>query len=107
MDADKTLDLAKAAQLHYEISTLCSENELSGITVVDEELLWVNECGQKLRDEGIRVLERGLEGLNQAEVGAGLQVVNLILLLQYIEFVTLFSRFYYYAFCLEQVIINV
>ncbi|KAF7124661.1 hypothetical protein RHSIM_Rhsim12G0008000 [Rhododendron simsii] len=74
MDADKTLDLAKAAQLHYEISTLCSENELSGITVVDEELLWVNECGQKLRDEGIRVLERGLEGLNQAEVGAGLQV---------------------------------
>ncbi|KAG5520397.1 hypothetical protein RHGRI_033094 [Rhododendron griersonianum] len=68
MDADKTLDLAKAAQLHYEISTLCSENELSGITVVDEELLWVNECGQKLRDEGIRVLEKGLEGLNQAEV---------------------------------------
>ncbi|KAH7833665.1 hypothetical protein Vadar_008563 [Vaccinium darrowii] len=72
-DPDK-LDLAKAAQLHYEISTLCSENELSGITVVDEELMWVNECGHKLRDEGIRVLERGLEGLNQAEVGAGLQV---------------------------------
>ncbi|KAL6983257.1 Conserved oligomeric Golgi complex subunit [Sarracenia purpurea var. burkii] len=68
------LDLAKAAQLHCEILSLCKENELAGIAVVDEELTWVFEAGQKLRSEGTRVLERGLEGLNQAEVGAGLQV---------------------------------
>lgn len=41
---------------------------------MDSELKWVLEIGQKLRAEGMRVLERGLEGLNQAEVGAGLQV---------------------------------
>ncbi|XAR52802.1 hypothetical protein NMG60_11021078 [Bertholletia excelsa] len=68
------LDLAKAAQLHCEILSLCNENELSGIVVIDEELNWVYEAGQKLRSEGMRVLERGLEALNQAEVGAGLQV---------------------------------
>ncbi|KAK2984939.1 hypothetical protein RJ640_017747 [Escallonia rubra] len=72
-DPDK-LDLSKAAQLHHEILTLCNENDLSGIAAVDEELKWVSEAGQKLRSEGMRVLERGLEGFNQAEVGAGLQV---------------------------------
>lgn len=51
-----------------------NESHLSGIDVADSELKWVSEIGQKLRAEGMRVLERGLEGLNQAEVGAGLQV---------------------------------
>ncbi|GFZ05503.1 golgi transport complex protein-like protein [Actinidia rufa] len=39
-------------------------------------LSWIgySKLGKKLRSEGMRVLERGLEGLNQAEVGAGLQV---------------------------------
>ena len=74
-DHPERLDLAKAAQLHCEILTLCNENDqLTGIAVVDEELDWVFEAGQKLRSEGMKVLERGLEGLNQAEVGAGLQV---------------------------------
>ncbi|XP_059664903.1 conserved oligomeric Golgi complex subunit 5 [Cornus florida] len=68
------LDLSKAAQLHCEILSLCNENELAGIAVIDEELNWVFDAGQKLRSEGMRVLERGLEGFNQAEVGAGLQV---------------------------------
>lgn len=68
------LDLSKAAQLHYEILSLCNENDLSGVAAIDEELKWVVEAGQKLRFEGMRVLERGLEGFNQAEVGVGLQV---------------------------------
>lgn len=68
------LDLSKAAQLHFEILTLYNEHHLTGIDVVDSELKWVLEVGQKLRAEGMKVLERGLEGLNQAEVGAGLQV---------------------------------
>lgn len=68
------LDLSKAAQLHFEILTLYNEYHLTGIDVVDSELKWVLEVGQKLRAEGMKVLERGLEGLNQAEVGAGLQV---------------------------------
>ncbi|KAI4306003.1 hypothetical protein L6164_029322 [Bauhinia variegata] len=68
------LDLAKAAQLHSEILSLCNEYELQGIDVVDEELNWVRETGDKLRNEAMNVLERGMEGLNQAEVGTGLQV---------------------------------
>ncbi|KAI3971861.1 hypothetical protein MKW92_052390 [Papaver armeniacum] len=68
------LDLSKAAQFHHEIHSLCEENSLSGITVIDEELVWLSEVGNKVRSEGMKVLERGMEGLNQAEVGSGLQV---------------------------------
>ncbi|KAK6142250.1 hypothetical protein DH2020_022598 [Rehmannia glutinosa] len=67
-------DLTKAAQLHFEILTLYNEYHLSGIDVVDTELKWVTEIGSKIREEGMKVLEKGLESLNQPEVGLGLQV---------------------------------
>ncbi|KAF8081466.1 hypothetical protein N665_0885s0013 [Sinapis alba] len=72
-DPDK-IDLTKAAQLHFEILTMCKEYDLFGIDVIDEEIKFVNEIGERLRSEAMRVLERGMEGLNQAEVGTGLQV---------------------------------
>ncbi|CAN0913966.1 Conserved oligomeric Golgi complex subunit 5 [Linum grandiflorum] len=68
------LDLAKAAQLHCDILSMCDEYDLVGIEVVDEELMLVREIGERLRKEAIKVLENGMEGLNQAEVGTGLQV---------------------------------
>nr|KYP73341.1 hypothetical protein KK1_005961 [Cajanus cajan] len=75
MAADpEKLDLAKAAQLHFEILSLCSEYDLAGIDVVDEEVAWVRDTGDLLRSEAMKLLERGMEGLNQAEVGTGLQV---------------------------------
>ncbi|CAI9754931.1 unnamed protein product [Fraxinus pennsylvanica] len=67
-------DLSKAAQLHFEILTLYNESHLSGIDAIDSELKWVIEIGSKIRAEGMKVLEKGLENLNQAEVGLGLQV---------------------------------
>ncbi|CAI0461330.1 unnamed protein product [Linum tenue] len=68
------LDLAKAAQLHCEILSMCHEYDLVGIEIVDEELKLVREIGERLRAEAMKVLENGMEGLNQAEVGTGLQV---------------------------------
>ncbi|WCJ24868.1 Conserved oligomeric Golgi complex subunit 5 [Euphorbia peplus] len=68
------VDLAKAAQLHCEILNMCGEYDLVGIDCVDEELIWVKEIGERLRSEAMKVLERGMDGLNQAEVGTGLQV---------------------------------
>ncbi|XP_022722328.1 conserved oligomeric Golgi complex subunit 5 isoform X2 [Durio zibethinus] len=73
VEPDK-LDLAKAAQLHNDILTLCEEYDLGGLDMVDEELNAVREIGGRLRSEAMKVLERGMEGLNQAEVGTGLQV---------------------------------
>lgn len=70
----ESLDLSKCAQLYYEVMSLFNEGELGGIGVVEEEMKWVFECGEELRVKGMEVLERGLEGFNQAEVGAGLQV---------------------------------
>uniref|UniRef100_A0A2P2IXJ7 Conserved oligomeric Golgi complex subunit 5 n=1 Tax=Rhizophora mucronata TaxID=61149 RepID=A0A2P2IXJ7_RHIMU len=68
------LDLAKAAQLHCETLSMYNEYDLIGIDVIEEELKWVKEIGNRLRYEAMKVLERGMEGLNQAEVGTGLQV---------------------------------
>lgn len=73
LDPEK-FDLAKAAQLHCEILSLCDEYDLTGIEAIDEELKYVKEIGDKTRTEAMKVLERGMEGLNQAEVGTGLQV---------------------------------
>ncbi|XP_060201077.1 conserved oligomeric Golgi complex subunit 5 [Lycium barbarum] len=73
-EKESKLDLSKAAQLHFEILSVYNEYNLVGIDVVDLELKWVVEIGGKLRFEGMKLLEKGLEGLNQAEVGAGLQV---------------------------------
>lgn len=54
--------------------SLYDEYDLVGIDVVDEEINWVKETGDMLRREAMKVLDRGMEGLNQAEVGTGLQV---------------------------------
>ncbi|EPS72208.1 hypothetical protein M569_02540, partial [Genlisea aurea] len=72
-DASKW-DPSKAAQLHCEILTHYKESNISGIDVVDAELKWVVDIGSKVREEGMKILEKGLESLNQPEVGLGLQV---------------------------------
>ncbi|KAG2322172.1 hypothetical protein Bca4012_057026 [Brassica carinata] len=73
-DHPEKIDLAKAAQLHFEILAMCREYDLFGIDVIDEEIKFVKEIGERLRSEAMKVLERGVEGLNQDEVGTGLQV---------------------------------
>ena len=68
------LDLSKAAQFHREIQMLYEENSLQGIAVLDDEMSWLSETGNRLRTEAMKLLEKGLEGQNQSEVGSGLQV---------------------------------
>ncbi|XP_042478504.1 conserved oligomeric Golgi complex subunit 5 [Macadamia integrifolia] len=68
------LDLSKAAQFHREIQTLYEENSLQGIAVLDDEMSWLSETGNRLRSEAMKLLEKGLEGQNQSDVGSGLQV---------------------------------
>ncbi|KAG0626188.1 hypothetical protein M758_2G109200 [Ceratodon purpureus] len=68
------VDLAKAAQLYNEIETLRKENDLAGVEVVDEEIPWLLEVGNQIRSEAMKGLEKGMEALNQAEVGSILQV---------------------------------
>lgn len=72
--ASSKLDLTKAAQMYSEIETLRKEGDLLGIEVVDEEIPWLMEAGNRLRSEAMKVFESGMEALNQAEVGSALQV---------------------------------
>ncbi|KAH7424625.1 hypothetical protein KP509_11G016500 [Ceratopteris richardii] len=75
MGSDSTRpDLAKAAQLYSEVETLRKEGDLSGIDVIDAEIPWLTEAGNKVKSEAMKVLENGMEALNQAEVGSALQV---------------------------------
>lgn len=68
------VDLAKAAQLYNEIETLRKETDLAGVEVVDDEIPWLLEIGNQIRSEAMKGLEKGMEALNQAEVGSILQV---------------------------------
>ncbi|KAG6547278.1 hypothetical protein Mapa_011214 [Marchantia paleacea] len=67
-------DLAKAAQLFNEVDTLRKEADLVGVEVVEEEVPWLMEVGNRIRTEAMKSLEVGMEALNQAEVGSVLQV---------------------------------
>eukprot|EP00250_Pteridium_aquilinum_P008386 c17905_g2_i1 orf=280-2844(-) len=67
-------DLAKAAQLYSEVETLRKEGDLTGVEVIDAEIPWFTETGNKIKSEAMKVLENGMEALNQAEVGSALQV---------------------------------
>ncbi|MCO5562371.1 hypothetical protein L7F22_015997 [Adiantum nelumboides] len=67
-------DLAKAAQLYSEVETLRKEGDLSGVEVIDAEIPWFRETGNKIKGEAMKVLENGMEAVNQAEVGSALQV---------------------------------
>lgn len=70
-----TADLAKGAQLYNEIETLRKETDLAGVEVVDDEIPWVLEVGTQIKNEALKGLEKGMEALNQAEVGSFLQVL--------------------------------
>ncbi|KAJ7543428.1 hypothetical protein O6H91_09G038000 [Diphasiastrum complanatum] len=67
-------DLSKAAQLFSEVETLRKESDLSGIEIIDSEVPWLTEAGNRIRAEAMKGLEKGMESLNQAEVGTALQV---------------------------------
>ncbi|CAI9775559.1 unnamed protein product [Fraxinus pennsylvanica] len=54
-------DLPKAVKLHFEIFTLYNKSHLSGTDAIDSELKWVIEIGSKIRAEGMKILEKGLE----------------------------------------------
>lgn len=68
------VDLAKAAQLYNEVETLRKENDLAGVEILDDEIPWLLEVGSQIRSEAMKGLEKGMEALNQAEVGSILQV---------------------------------
>ncbi|GAB2242838.1 hypothetical protein Droror1_Dr00019613 [Drosera rotundifolia] len=72
---EERLDLLKAAQICSEMMGIGrGEGGVEGVEVVEEEMRWAREAAERVRVEGTKVLERGVLGLNQAEVGSGLQV---------------------------------
>ncbi|KAL9253236.1 Conserved oligomeric Golgi complex subunit 5-like protein [Drosera capensis] len=72
---EERLDLLKAAQICSEMMGRGrGEGGVEGVEVMEEEMRWAREAAERVREEGMKVLERGVLGLNQAEVGSGLQV---------------------------------
>ncbi|KAJ6820005.1 conserved oligomeric Golgi complex subunit 5 [Iris pallida] len=69
-----TLDIAKAAEMHREIHLLYEEHDLSGISVVEDEIRWLDQSGSRLRSDAMASVERGMDSSNQNDVWCGLQV---------------------------------
>ncbi|XP_010924233.1 conserved oligomeric Golgi complex subunit 5 [Elaeis guineensis] len=68
------LDLAKAAEMHREIELLYEERGLAGISVVEDEIHWLSDTGNRLRSEAMKAVERGMDESNQNDIWCGLQV---------------------------------
>ncbi|KAL1482906.1 hypothetical protein MTO96_033491 [Rhipicephalus appendiculatus] len=75
-------DITKAAQSLSEADQLLEGVDLSGIDVVQEELAVLESARQELERQGERMLEKGTESQNQAQVGTALQVLFHLQLLQ-------------------------
>lgn len=70
-------ELGKAAQMLYDIEQYTSDvssSQLLGVAAVQCELAWVTEAGKAIRARGTALLHKGMDTLNQAELGAALQV---------------------------------
>jgi hypothetical protein len=68
-------DLARAAKTLSDVAVLRSEVDLTGVTVLDKELLYCQRASAEVRAEAGTALQRGLDGLSQADVAAALQVL--------------------------------
>lgn len=68
------LDLAKAAKLIADIEAVLDEVDLSGVSVVDAQMGFLQGSAANVRRDAKRVLLAGIDSLNQAEVGSALQV---------------------------------
>ncbi|KAH6921698.1 hypothetical protein HPB50_004116 [Hyalomma asiaticum] len=75
-------DITKAAQSLSEADQLLEGVDLSGIDVVQEELAVLESARQELERQAERMLEKGTESQNQAQVGTALQVLFHLQLLQ-------------------------
>ncbi|KAH3766820.1 Conserved oligomeric Golgi complex subunit 5 [Pelomyxa schiedti] len=67
-------DLAKAAHCWAEINSLLKDSDLSGITVVDRELMWFSKVGDMLTGTASKLLSTGLENQNHTEIICALHV---------------------------------
>ncbi|EFA82182.1 oligomeric Golgi complex component [Heterostelium album PN500] len=67
-------DMAKAAQSIHEIDTIRKENNLSGITIVDQQVEWLNRCREQVVTTAGNLLLQGMDTQNQSEVANSLQV---------------------------------
>lgn len=70
-------ELGKAAQMLFDIEQYTAEggqSQLAGVHLVAAELPWLAAAGKAVRARGATLLFKGMDTLNQAELGAALQV---------------------------------
>ncbi|KAK8780869.1 hypothetical protein V5799_017800 [Amblyomma americanum] len=77
-----TKEITKAAQSLSEADQLLEGVDLSGVEVAQDELAVLENARQELERQAERMLEKGTESQNQAQVGTALQVLFHLQLLQ-------------------------
>ena len=71
-------ELGKAAQMLFDIEQYTNEgaasSQLLGVAIVQAEVPWLTEAGKAIRARAVALLFKGMDTLNQSELGAALQV---------------------------------
>jgi conserved oligomeric Golgi complex subunit 5 len=70
-------ELGKAAQILYDIEQYTSDDasaQLREVDAIKSELPWLGDAGKAIRSRATVLLFKGMDTLNQAELGAALQV---------------------------------
>jgi len=68
------LDLAKAAQLVHEISSLVSDPDVMRVEAVSSQRAFIEDASSRVRSYADVTLRQGMDTLSQADVGSTLQV---------------------------------
>ncbi len=68
-------ELSKAALVLFDIESFTGPaSGLQGVVVISRELPWIGEVGKAVRTCAQTLLYKGMDTLNQAELGSALQV---------------------------------
>ncbi|KAI8338590.1 Golgi transport complex subunit 5-domain-containing protein [Chlamydoabsidia padenii] len=67
-------DLASAATTLYKLSLIMDESDFDGIDLVVKDLPMIQQCRERILNEGNRLLQEGIEQHSQTKMAAGLQI---------------------------------
>ncbi|KAN0038698.1 hypothetical protein ACTA71_000884 [Dictyostelium dimigraforme] len=69
-------DLSKSAQCINEINLLKKDSDLTGINIIDSQVLWIKTCSDQIITISSTLLYQGMENQNQTDVANSLQVFH-------------------------------
>lgn len=82
-------DIASAATTIYKLGLIMGECDFDGIDIVTNDLAMIQQCRERVIQEGDRLLQEGIDTHSQTKMAAGLQIFyNLKMMVPKVEALT-------------------